>query len=109
VEKRRLLEAVRPLKAPDFLLLDGAEQLNTREWLTVHAATAGCAGTIITLHRPGRLPALFETTPSPGLLGNLAQNLCGAPLPPSEAAALFLRHRGNLRECLRELYDRWAK
>jgi hypothetical protein len=107
-EKRALLDAVRPMRAPEFLLVDGAEQLSTREWLPLHAAAHQCAGSVLTLHRVGRLPVIFETVPSAMLLEQLVSDLSGARLPTGEAAGLFQRHRGDLRACLRELYDRWA-
>ncbi|MEO7319288.1 MAG: hypothetical protein ABIZ56_09895 [Chthoniobacteraceae bacterium] len=106
--KRQLLEAARSLRAPEFLLIDGAEQLTTREWLGVHAAAAGGAGCVITLPRAARLPVILETAPSPALLDALAEQLSPGSLPTGTAGALFVRHRGNLRECLRELYNREA-
>lgn len=107
-EKRALLDTVRPMRAPEFLLLDGAEQLTTREWLPLHAAAHHCAGVILTLHRAGRLPVILETAPNSALLEHLVGEVSGARLPAGEAASLFQRHRGDLRACLRELYDRWA-
>jgi hypothetical protein len=106
-DKQALIAEVGALAAPDFLLLDGAEQLTTRHWLSLHAAARGCAGCIITLHRAGRLPTAIETGSSPALLITLVEQLCEATLPEGEAELLFRRHLGNLRDCLRELYDRW--
>lgn len=107
-EKRALLDAVRPMRAPEFLLIDGAEQLTTREWLPLNAAAHHCAGAVLTLHRVGRLPVILETAPSAALLEQLVGEVSGSRLPTGEAAGLFQRHRGDLRACLRELYDRWA-
>jgi len=107
-ERQTLFTKVRSLRAPDLLLLDGAEQLTTREWLTVHSAAGGAAGCLITVHRTGRLPTLLETKTSPALLIELAAELAGERLTNAEAAALFKRHFGNLRECLRTLYDKKA-
>jgi hypothetical protein len=106
-EKQALIAEAGKLSAPDFLLLDGAEQLATRHWLSLHGAARSCAGCIITLHRTGRLPTLLETASSPALLAALVETLCDARLPEGEAELLLRRHLGNLRECLRELYDRW--
>lgn len=107
-DKRALLDAVRPMRAPDFLLVDGAEQLSTREWLPLNAAAHHCAGAVLTLHRAGRLPVILETTPNAALLEQLVGEVSGARLPAGEATTLFQRHRGDIRACLRELYDRWA-
>ena len=107
-EKQALLTRVRGLRAPDLLLLDGAEQFTTREWLTLHSAASAMAGCLITVHRTSRLPTLLETQPSPALLIELACELTGERLTNSAATALFKRHFGNLRECLRTLYDQHA-
>jgi hypothetical protein len=107
-DKDHLLATVRELRAPDVLLLDGAEQLSTRQWLPLRVAVDSLAGCVVTLHRTGRLPVLLQTETTPQLLAELVQQLAGASLPYGETAALFGRHRGNLRECFRELYDRWA-
>jgi len=107
-EKQALLTRVRSLRAPDLLLLDGAEQLTTREWLTLHSAASPMAGCLIAAHRTGRLPTLLETKTSPALLIELAAELTGERLASADAVVLFKRHLGNLRECLRALYDRRA-
>ena len=107
-EKDAVLSLVRTLGAPDVLLLDGAEQLSTRQWLPLRGAVDALAGCIITVHRTSRLPTLLETETNPALLEHLVGELTGGRLPPGEAANLHTRHRGNMRECLRELYDRWA-
>lgn len=107
-EKDRLADKLREVRKPGFILLDGAEQLSTRQWLPVRAAASQAAGFIVTVHRTSRLPVALELESSAKLLENLVEQLTGGHLPEGEAAILFHRHRGNLRECLRELYDRWA-
>jgi hypothetical protein len=107
-DKDALLAAVRELRAPDILLLDGAEQLSTRQWLPLRVAVDSLAGCVVTLHRTGRLPILHQTETSPALLTDLIYELTGSSLPPGEAPSLLARHRGNVRECFRELYDRCA-
>ncbi len=107
-DKDALLAGVRELRAPDFLLRDGAEQLSTRQWLPLRVAVDSLAGCVVTLHRTGRLPILHQTETTPALLTDLIYELTGSSLPPGEAASLLARHRGNVRECFRELYDRCA-
>jgi ATPase subunit of ABC transporter with duplicated ATPase domains len=107
-EKDRLADKLREVKKPAFILLDGAEQLSTRQWLPIRAAASEAAGFIVTVHRTSRLPVALELETSPKLLEHLTESLSGGKLPDGEAETLFQRHRGNLRECLRELYDRWA-
>lgn len=106
-DKEALVAAVRELSAPDLLLLDGAEQLSTRQWLPLRVAAETLAGFVITVHRSSRLPTLVETETSAALLNDLVEELAEFRLPPMEATAIFTRHRGNIRDCLRELYDRW--
>jgi len=107
-EKDRLADKLRAVKAPGFILLDGAEQLSTRQWLPIRGAASEAAGFIVTVHRTSRLPVVLELETSPKLLEHLVASLTGAELPDEEAEMLFHRHRGNMRDCLRELYDRWA-
>ena len=107
-EKDRLVEKLREVKAPGFILLDGAEQLSTRQWLSVRGAASGAAGFIVTVHRTSRLPVALELETSTKLLKGLVESLTGGALPDGEAEILFHRHRANLRDCLRELYTRWS-
>jgi hypothetical protein len=106
--KDAVLAEVRRLRAPDFLLLDGAEQMSTRQWLPLRAVVDQLAGCVVSVHRTGRLPTVLETETSPALLEDIVAELTGSRLPAGEAAAIHLRNRGDIRSCLRELYDRWA-
>ena len=108
IEKDAVLAEVRRMRAPDVLLLDGAEQLNTHEWLMLRSVIDALAGCIITLHRTGRLPTLIETVTSSELLDDLATEITGGRLPVGEAPAIYARYRGNLRDAFRELRDCWA-
>ena len=106
-EKERLTTAFRDVTAPGFILLDGAEQLSTRQWLPVRSAASRAAGFLVTVHRVSRLPALIECESSPKLLDKLVHELSGAWLPGDEAETLFSRHNGNIRAALEELHRRW--
>ena len=59
-------------------------------------------GLVITSHRCGLLPTLVECETSAPLLREIVETL--HPGQP-EVDLLFDRHRGNVREALRELYD----
>jgi hypothetical protein len=96
------------VKAPAFLLVDGAEQLTTRQWLSVTTAGATCTGLVITQHRGGRLPTIHSCEPNPALLDTLVLELTEAWLPEGEAGRLLSRYYGNVRNCLRDLHDRYA-
>jgi hypothetical protein len=106
---REWRSSYRLLDADDIVCLDGAEQLGPIAWRRFrwHARRAG--GLIVTTHRRGRLATLIECTTSVSLLHHIIQRLAPdalATAPP--AAELFARHRGNLRDALRELYDAYA-
>lgn len=102
---RQLLDAAKP---EDVLLVDGAEQLSAWAWRRFARRAGAQRGLIITTHRPGRLPTLVECRASPELLHELVKEVLGGSDVSAcgDLTALFHRHHGNLRLCLRELYDR---
>jgi len=100
------------LTRDQILLLDGADVLGRFDWSRIQRHTlARGGGLIVTSHRPGLLPTLLECATSTALLRALVDEL--QPRGPLASAAflddLYERHRGNLRDCLRELYDRCAQ
>ena len=107
-EKERLPEKLRLVKRPEFILLDGAEQLSTRHWLPVRSAATSAAGFVITVHRTSRLPSLFECETNVQLLEALVQELTGAGVPRDEAEDLLSRHHGNMHAVFQEMHARWA-
>ncbi|MCU0915380.1 MAG: hypothetical protein MUC88_12565, partial [Planctomycetes bacterium] len=59
---------------------------------------------------PGLLPTLLECSTSPALLETIVDELQPHPVTPVRSLNdLYERHQGNLRECLRELYDLYAQ
>jgi len=95
----------------DCLLLDGAEQLSPRSWRRLEQGSRAAGGLVVTSHRAGLLPTLLECRTTPELLAGLIQELLGPDANGSRPTAedLYARHRGNLRDALRELYDLWAE
>jgi hypothetical protein len=93
--------------AGDFVLCDGAEQLNVLDWRRLALRSRSAGGLVVTTHRAGRLPVLHRCETSPQLLHSLAASL-GVPLSTRECGELHARHDGNLRAALSELYDRWT-
>ncbi|HEX4954881.1 MAG TPA: hypothetical protein VF017_15935 [Thermoanaerobaculia bacterium] len=95
------------LTSRHFLLVDSAGVLGGWSLRKLLRASRRAGGLLVTLHQPGPLPTLLECHPGPELLAELIEELAGAELaarlPPAEE--LFARHRGNLREALRGLYD----
>ncbi|HEY5893882.1 MAG TPA: hypothetical protein VIT91_11680 [Chthoniobacterales bacterium] len=107
-EKFCLIKAVRGLGSRDFLLLDGAEQLLPGQFFLLEVIGRKCGGLLITRHRRGPLPVVFETNPTPALLRGLIARLTGRIPSEKESSALLTRHRLSIRDCFRELYDRAA-
>ena len=90
----------------DLLLVDGAEQLDRLSWWRLRRRSRAAAGLIVTSHHPGLLPTLYECATTPELLAGIVADLGDAVEEGSEE--LFARHGGDLRQALRELYDRRA-
>lgn len=100
----------RALVARDVVVLvDGAEQLGWLRWRRLLTASRNASGLVATMHKPGRLPTLIQTTTTPELLTDLVAELTKAEPERKVIAQLFEGHRGNLREALRDLYDRASR
>jgi hypothetical protein len=93
-----------------IIFLDGAEQLSRWHWWRFCRHIGRLSGLVITTHRPGRLPVLLTCRTTPELLAHIVRGLLreNAELSPGSLQDLFLKHQGNLRLALRELYDRFA-
>lgn len=92
------------------VLCDGAEQLGWLAWRAFRDRVRRARMFVVTTHRPGRLPTLLETRTTPALLESIIRRLLSEPDEPLPFSVenLFSRHNGNLRDALRELYDRCA-
>jgi hypothetical protein len=98
-------DLLRGLREEDVLFLDGAELLGRLAWLRARWLCRRVGGIVITSHRPGLLPTLLECETTPALLAGIVRELAGET---SNVEELFVRHSGNLRSALREMYDRYA-
>ena len=105
-----LREFLRSLGGRDVILFDGAEQLGRFAWYRFERATRAAGGLLVTTHHEGRLPSLIQTTTTPELLDRLVEEILGSRASEvrSLTRGLFEKHRGNLRDALRELYDHYA-
>jgi hypothetical protein len=102
---RHLLSVLPP---KEIVLLDGADAVSPTSWrLLRHRTIQHARGLVITTHRPRRLPTLIDCRTTPELLREIVAEL----LPPGHDLAadlltrLFAQYRGNVRDCLRALYD----
>ncbi|ATC63970.1 hypothetical protein CMV30_08420 [Nibricoccus aquaticus] len=95
------------LGGEDVVLVDGAEQLGFVAWRIFRYRVRRAGGLLVTTHRAGRLGTLRRCETTAELLRELVGAL-GETVSAEEARRLHARHRGNVREALRELYDRCA-
>jgi GTPase SAR1 family protein len=91
----------------DVICFDGCEQLSDRAWREFLNRSERAGGLIVTTHEAGRLPTLVTCSTTPGLLRDIIEQLVG-PDYKIEVNALHKKHRGNIRDALRDLYDRAA-
>ncbi|XAL98484.1 hypothetical protein OT109_12955 [Phycisphaeraceae bacterium D3-23] len=104
---RHWRSAIRMAGHGDALLLDGYDLLPlwARAWV-LHASR-GASAVVVTSHRRCVWKTVAKTTSSPAVLRRLVSELT----EEDDAAlidcdALWHKHQGNLRDALRELYDR---
>ena len=91
-----------------LILIDGAEQMTRLAWRLFRRRARRAGGLIVTSHRAGLLPTLVECATTPELLDEVIGELANGSAPDVAVHELFARHRGNLRDAIRELYDRCA-
>ncbi|HJQ69277.1 MAG TPA: hypothetical protein VKA70_09905 [Blastocatellia bacterium] len=110
-DRKFLKSLFRTLSERDVLLFDGAEQMSRLAWLIFKRRTKRAAGLIVTSHDRRRLPTLIECRTSPELLHEIIVELTGdeAGARSAVAATLHAKHRGNLRDALREMYDVYSE
>jgi energy-coupling factor transporter ATP-binding protein EcfA2 len=102
-----LIDCCRRAGPGTIFVLDGAEQLTFFQWRRFLRRSRQFRGLLITTHSAGRLPTLHLCRTSVALLERIVTELApDDPPEPAELSRLYRRHRGNLRDCLRELYDR---
>lgn len=106
--RRELLFDIGP---DEIVFLDGADTLPRSIWLMVKRRLLHeAAGLVITSHRPGLLPTLLECSTTPRLLREIVNTLQSrhGPVPTELLEELYAQHQGNIRDCLRDLYDLFA-
>jgi len=93
----------------DVILFDGADLMGRLAWSRFRRRARAAAGLVITSHRPGRMPTLIECRTTPELLEDIVVHILGDGAGLGELPhRLFEKHRGNLRDALRELYDMYS-
>ncbi len=108
--KTVLTDLTAKLNRQHIVLLDGAEQMSRWAWWRFRRRLHPAGGLIVTAHRAVRLPTVLECGTTPELLSDIIGRLLADQhaIPRAEVLELFRRHEGNVREALRELYDRYG-
>ena len=109
--RRTIHQTILSMPHGGVLLFDGACHLSRWRWRQVkQLAAKRNIGLIITSHDEGMLATLMRCETNPALLSNLVDQLTENQPPFTEQTLteLYHTHRGNLRDCLRQLYDDYA-
>ncbi len=97
------------LRHDEIVLLDGADAIGYAMWFALkRRILRQAAGLIITTHRPGHLPILIYCTTTPELLTHVVYDLLPQAVSSEYLRELYHQHQGNIRKCLRALYDDFA-
>ena len=95
------------VQARTVLLLDDAEVLPLPHRLLLRRRLRQLPGLALAVHRDSFLPAFHQCRTNPALLAQLLTEIAPAHVSriSRTSSELFLKHRGNLREVFRELYQ----
>ncbi len=105
-------ECVCSMPPKSVLFFDGANHLPFLRFRQLRSMTQKRSiGLVITSHDEGPLPTLLVCRGRLDLLTELTQQLLPEhqTIRQSHLAALFESHRGNIRDCLWQLYDDYAE
>jgi energy-coupling factor transporter ATP-binding protein EcfA2 len=111
---RLLIDSLLAARSGDIVAIDGWETAGPLIGLIVRAVVRlrGC-GLVVTAHGPVGLPVLVRCRPSVAILAAIVARLPGHEdwygrlIHPTDVAEAFVAHRGDLRESLFALYDRY--
>lgn len=107
--ERMITEALAALRPEEVFLVDGLDGLRAGLRRGVLSESKKAAGLIATSHRKERLPEWVSCRTSSALLAEILAELLPGREVEDVASELFRKHEGNLREAIRELYDRLAE
>jgi hypothetical protein len=109
----RPLGVDRSAAAPTTVVIDGCEQLSPWNRWRVKRLCRRCGwGLLATAHQSVGLPPLYHAEATPEMFRQIVAQLLGSrplQLSESEAADCLAHHKGNLREALFDLYDRYEE
>lgn len=111
---QHLRELIAGADARTLLSIDGLDRIGAIDWWRLARSTRTIGGILATSHVPGRLPTLHHHHTSAALLHDLVRELLHDLISDDPTAwawfeqrcdLAFARHQGDLRACLRSLYD----
>lgn len=90
----------------EILLFDGADLLPRPYWWVFRLLSRRCKGLIVTSHQRALLPALIYTKTDTDLLAQVLKqlNVESDDALLHDSQQLFVKHQGNIRDVLRDLY-----
>jgi len=106
------LTAVASMPPSGVVGVDGWEQLPPGAAVVIRLAARWRTGCVIaTTHRPLGLRVLARCRTTPALLAAIIDRLPGheGHIAPADVSDAFHRHKGNVREALYDLYDRFER
>ncbi|TWT60249.1 hypothetical protein [Rubinisphaera italica] len=94
----------------DLILFDGVEQISRLAWWRFRRTLKPGQACLITTHTPGWFPTLHDCATDQVLLSEIIARLpiSDIQIDSSEIGEIWLKHRGDLRQALFDLYDRYA-
>lgn len=107
-----VLQAVRWARPGTTLCVDSWEALGGGRAVIIRwVARRRGIGLLVTSHRPAGMPVLLRCTTTADLLARLVADLPdhGGCIDRGDVAAAFVVRRGDLREALYDLYDRFER
>lgn len=103
----RRLPRANKWSSTDFVLVDGVEQLGSVDAIRLRWRARHAGGFVVTSHDERWQPVIHRCRTSATLLSDIVSAL-GRELTADDSRKLLHRHHGNVRDALRELYDRAA-
>ena len=94
-----------------LLSIDGLDRIGVLSWWRLQRMLQPNVGILATSHVHGRQPTLHQHQTTPGLLHDLVAALTAPTVAlalRARCTELYALHHGNVRACLRDLYDDWA-
>ncbi len=108
----QLLKIVSKKHYNTILIIDGAEQLNLPAWKAIeYTSRKNFSGLLITTHTQGMLETLTECNTSIETFCRIVDTILNSKnsIDQNILKTIYNKHKGNIRNCLSELYGIYAE